>query len=109
MVHMTKEMAAKQQQLFDEKLRLERELAELELALLELKTIADGTVYYPYNITWKRYHDMPLAGKRAFDFIDRKNQCKGGHWVLHSSEQYQQWYDTVGKHAEFLKHGQRGH
>lgn len=68
----------------------------------------DTAVYWLYNKTFDHYHELPLAGKRAHAFIEERNQCKGGVWELHTSEQYQQWYDAVGKHQEFLKYGQRG-
>lgn len=70
----------------------------------------DTTVYYPFNRTFGHYYEsgIPLAGKRARAFIEERNKCKGGVWELHTSEQYLQWYDTVGKHKEYLKYGQRG-
>lgn len=59
----------------------------------------DKTIYYPYNESFK-YYDMPKAGKRAQQFIDDKNQCLGGYWVLHTKEQYDKWYQEKGKHLE---------
>ncbi len=59
-------------------------------------------IWYPYNETFGFYHDLPLAGKRAKQFIDRHNDCKGGHWVLHTREQHYEWHEKKGKHLEFL-------
>lgn len=57
-------------------------------------------IYYPYNETFKRYHELPLAGKRATAFIEKRNQEKSGFWVLHTVEQYMGWYKLKGKFLE---------
>ena len=46
------------------------------------------TVHYPYNETFDFYGE-PRAGKRAQEFVDHRNRFKGGHWVLHTKEQYE--------------------
>jgi hypothetical protein len=60
-------------------------------------------VYWPYNKTFRYYHDFPLAGKRAQDFVDKRNQCKGGQWILVPSAEYHKWYKAVGQHQDYLK------
>ena len=62
----------------------------------------DRTIYYPYNETFQ-FYELPKAGKRAHQFIEDKNQCKGGHWVLHTKEQYDDWYRKKGQHVDYLK------
>lgn len=59
-------------------------------------------IYYAYNESFNRYHDLPLAGKRAEAFVNDRNQYKGGHWVLHTKEQYNDWYEKKGKAIEHL-------
>lgn len=59
-------------------------------------------IFYPYNETFKHYAE-PRAGKRAKEFVDRKNKEKGGHWVIHTKSQYDEWYRTVGQHQEHIK------
>ena len=44
--------------------------------------------YRPYNETFKCYYDFPLQLGQANAFIKDRNKCKGGHWVLHTEEQY---------------------
>lgn len=61
----------------------------------------DKTVYYPYNETFK-YYELPRAGRRAHEFIAQKNQFKGGHWVLHTVEQYHEWYQRKGRFLDNL-------
>lgn len=56
-------------------------------------------IYYPYNDFG--FYAMPKAGKRAQEFIER-NQGKGGTWVLHTKEQFDEWYEKKGKHLQFL-------
>ena len=60
-------------------------------------------VYWPYNETFGFFHDVPLAGKRAFDFVDRRNRCKGGHWVLKTPEEYTEWYRKKGQFLDQMK------
>jgi hypothetical protein len=60
-------------------------------------------VYYAYNKSFQHYHDLPLAGKRAHDFIEKRNQEKGGVWELHTVEQHMKWYESVGKFKEDIK------
>ena len=67
----------------------------------------DKTVYWCYNKTFKYYHDLPLAGKRAYDFIDRQNKCKGGIWELHTVDQYQKWYRDKGRHLDAINLGRQ--
>lgn len=69
---------------------------------LQSENSVDKTVYWPYNTTFQRYHDVPLAGKRAKNFVEKRNQEKGGHWVLHSIEQYNAWFESQGKPMEFV-------
>lgn len=57
----------------------------------------DRTIYCPYNETFG-FYTLPKAGKRAQAFIDQRNVCKGGHWVLHSKEQYQDWFRRKGQY-----------
>ena len=56
----------------------------------------DKTIYYPYNESFG-FYGPPRAGKRAQQFIDHKNQFKGGNWVLHTKEQYDEWWEKKGK------------
>lgn len=63
----------------------------------------DVKIYYPWNKTFK-YYSEPKSGKRAFEFIEEQNKCKGGKWVLHNKEEYQDWYDKKGKFLEETKH-----
>ena len=63
----------------------------------------DRTIYYPYNETFGDYHS-PLAGKRATRFVEKYNQYKGGHWELHTKEQFEEWYRRKGQHLAFLGH-----
>ena len=65
----------------------------------------DGVVYWPYNETFGCFRETPLAGRRAQEFVDKNNLCKGGHWVLCSPEEYQRWYEAKGQHLEWLKVG----
>jgi len=60
-------------------------------------------LFYAYNVTFKEYHNLPLAGKRAQSFIDKKNQEKGGVWELHSVKTYMEWYESVGKLKEDIQ------
>jgi hypothetical protein len=62
-------------------------------------------VFWPYNKSFNVYHDVPLAGKRATKFIEEKNKEKGGNWELHTPEQYEEWYDKIGSHKDYLKYG----
>lgn len=64
----------------------------------------DKTIYWCYNETFGFYHDVPLAGKRAENFVNRKNECKGGHWVLHTPEQHKAWYEAKGRHLDNLRY-----
>ncbi len=66
--------------------------------------MSDRTVYWCYNRTFGYYHDVPLAGKRAHDFIDGRNKCKGGVWELHTVDQHREWYDSKGKHLDALSY-----
>lgn len=59
----------------------------------------DVQVFWPYNETFRYFHDVPLAGKRAQHFIDERNQNKEGRWILVPSEEYHKSH--VGK--ELLK------
>jgi hypothetical protein len=63
----------------------------------------EAEVYWLYNETFGVYHPVPLAGKRAFAFLEDKNQCKGGHWVLHMPVQYDEWFEREGKFKEDLE------
>lgn len=63
-------------------------------------------VFYPYNTTFK-YYAEPRAGKRATQFVDENNKLKGGVWVLHTKEQYNEWYNAKGKHLEYIELGLR--
>ena len=70
---------------------------------MELYTekLSDKTIYYPYNETCDVY-GPPRAGKRAQQYCDEKNQYKGGHYVLHTKKQYDEWYEKKGQHLEAL-------
>jgi hypothetical protein len=69
---------------------------------IEPLTLTDRTMYYPYNETFHKYAE-PRAGKRAQQFIDRENSYKGGVWVLHTKEQYDDWYARIGQHQEAFR------
>jgi hypothetical protein len=62
----------------------------------------DLTVWYPYNETFKEYGE-PRCGVRAHSFIAYRNTLKGGHWVLHTREQYAEWYEKVGCHKDDVR------
>ena len=62
----------------------------------------DKTIYYPYNESFK-YYGLPKAGKRAQQFVNRQNELKGGHWVLHTKEQYDEWFARKGQHIRDLE------
>jgi hypothetical protein len=64
-------------------------------------TIRMCSTYWPWNETFEHYYETPLVGKEAFDFIERRNECKDGHWVLHTKEQYDQWYKEKGEFLEW--------
>lgn len=49
------------------------------------ESATDKTIYYPYNETFQKYGE-PRAGKRAWEFIERENNLKGGLWILHTKE-----------------------
>jgi hypothetical protein len=66
----------------------------------------DKTIHYPYNETFL-YYAEPRAGKRALEFVDRKNKEKGGTWVLHTKAQYDEWYRAIGEHQEHLRYGEK--
>ena len=59
-------------------------------------------VYYPYNETFK-YYGEPRAGRIAKEFIEKQNKLKGGQWILHTSEQYGEWYKKIGRYQDYLK------
>ncbi len=67
------------------------------------EVIRQNSVYWLYNETFDRFHDVPLAGKRAFDFLEKHNQCKGGHWVLKTPEEYAEWYKAKGRFIDDMK------
>lgn len=71
-----------------------------EEVILEAKPAP--VVWYPYNESFKFYGE-PRAGKRAQQFIDAKNQLKGGHWVLHTKAQYAEWYAREGRAKEDIR------
>jgi hypothetical protein len=83
-------------------------LAEYEVikyynkALAEYEVMMNST-YWPWNETFQKYHDTTLFGQEAFDFIERRNECKGGHWVLHTKQQYDEWYTAKGQFLEWIK------
>jgi len=54
-------------------------------------------IFWAYNTTFNYYHQLPLAGKRAEEFIEKNNKSKGGRWVLHTPEQYDEWYKHRGQ------------
>ena len=56
-------------------------------------------IFYPYNETFK-YYGPPRAGKRAQEYCDEQNECFGGHWVLHTKDQHDDWWNSVGR-AQF--------
>jgi hypothetical protein len=60
-------------------------------------------IYYAYNEKMSHYHELPLAGKRGQAFLDKKNQERQGGWILHTKEQYQEWYEKIGKHRETIE------
>lgn len=62
-------------------------------------------VFWPYNNSFGFYHPVPLAGKRAQQFVDAQNKCKGGHWTLHTIAQYDEWYNKKGQHLEAIEYG----
>jgi hypothetical protein len=43
--------------------------------------------YYPFNESFKQY-GKPSTKRRAQRFVNERNTYKGGHWVLHTKEQY---------------------
>jgi hydroxymethylpyrimidine pyrophosphatase-like HAD family hydrolase len=43
--------------------------------------------YRPYNTTFKFYWSQPFEESEAKEFIEIRNQQKGGNWELHT-EQY---------------------
>jgi len=59
------------------------------------------TIYYPYNESFKTY-GPPRAGKRAQEYVDAQNELKGGHWVIHTKEQYDEWYRSHGSHLDHI-------
>ena len=61
-------------------------------------------IYRPYNKTFDCYHDQNMQLGQAEAFIKDRNRCKGGHWVLHTEIQYQEWLKTHPKPTPNIEH-----
>lgn len=59
-------------------------------------------VYWLYNETFRHFHPLPLAGKRAEKFLKDHNECKNGRWVLVSSDDYDKYQKVKGQYLDYL-------
>jgi hypothetical protein len=65
--------------------------------------LPEKAIYWPYSDLLKMYYGSPIAGlSRCRAFCDERNKCKGGKWIVHTKQQYDEWYEKKGKHLEHL-------
>lgn len=57
-------------------------------------------IFYPYNESFNQYGEAKAGMIRAQNFCNRQNQLKGGHWVIHTKAQHDEWWNSVGR-AQF--------
>lgn len=57
---------------------------------------------WAYNVTFRRWHGVPLGAMSGQQFIDHHNQNAdvGGKWILRSQEEYDAWRAAAGARAE---------
>lgn len=47
--------------------------------------------YRAYNKTFDFYSGLVFSKTEVEEFVNEHNQCKGGHWIIHTEDQYMTW------------------
>lgn len=50
---------------------------------------------YAYNDSFNFYYKATMTREECEEFVTRRNECKGGHWVVRRKAEYQDHFNLL--------------
>jgi hypothetical protein len=57
--------------------------------------LRENETCYAYNSSFNFYYKHPMPRKICQKLVDRRNECKGGHWEVRRKVDYEDHFDLL--------------